>query len=267
MAITKHKGIVYTRTDIGEPAFKLDIWDNGSATAKPVVLFAHGGGWFGGARDENNLTTLATAIANHGFAWVSFDYGLTPTFAMPAMVRHAFGALRWCRANAAAYHFDPDNIAVSGSSAGSIMAAQMAGMWDSPNMPGNFGRNTDESNEPQALLAISGAVYDPNLLDLSTDTKACLTTAFGCGPFPDNGSLALYLPQHHFKPTTPPALVIHAANDQYMPVAHATGLTAAINNAGGDATLIVNADMTHGPENANVQLAAIFSFLDAAFAA
>jgi len=53
-----------------------------------------------------------------GYAVVAINYRLSGEARFPALVHDAKAAVRWIRANAQRYHFDPDRIAAWGGSAG-----------------------------------------------------------------------------------------------------------------------------------------------------
>jgi acetyl esterase/lipase len=117
-----------TRVVSGQPfgthGQKLDIWSNGEAKNKPVLVFFYGGGWVKGDRDSYGWA--ARAYAAKGFAVVVPDYRKVPNVAYPAFVEDAADAVRWTRANIARYGGDPDRIAIAGHSAGAYAVAMLA---------------------------------------------------------------------------------------------------------------------------------------------
>jgi acetyl esterase/lipase len=66
-----------------------------------------------------------------GYAVVAVNYRLSWEAIFPALVHDAKAAVRWIRANAGQYHFDPNWIAAWGGSAGgylSVMLGTSAGI-------------------------------------------------------------------------------------------------------------------------------------------
>lgn len=51
--------------------------DTDNRTARPVVVFVHGGGFIKGGKRMGNNPHLCRALAQRGFAVVSIDYRLT----------------------------------------------------------------------------------------------------------------------------------------------------------------------------------------------
>lgn len=87
----------------------------------PVILFFHGGGFFGGTLDtvENpckRLAEQANALV------VSVDYRLAPEHPFPAGLQDCFAAVEWAYTQAEALHVDRNQIAVAGDSAGGNLA-------------------------------------------------------------------------------------------------------------------------------------------------
>ncbi|MEW6741728.1 MAG: alpha/beta hydrolase fold domain-containing protein [Planctomycetota bacterium] len=92
----------------------------------PVVVWIHGGAWLGG--DKSN--TPALFLTEHGFAVASINYRLSWQSIWPAQIHDCKGAVRWLRANAAAYDLDPDRFGAWGSSAGGHLTAHLAATGD-----------------------------------------------------------------------------------------------------------------------------------------
>ena len=77
------------------------------------------------------MRPLFEPLANAGFAWFSIDYRLAPEFRFPQPVDDLNSAIRWLKANAAAYHVDVSKIAIIGESAGGFLV-NYAGTHETP---------------------------------------------------------------------------------------------------------------------------------------
>lgn len=158
-----------------EQALTLDLYEpaGDDAAARPVIIWAHGGGFTGGAKDEAFVVALATGFAQRGYVTASISYRIrppgtpgSPTFldlvvgslagSLPDAMHDAQhdmqAAVRWIRANAETLRVDPDRIVVAGFSAGANMALETAFNPEDPGDSGNEGRPSDVS----AAVSISG---------------------------------------------------------------------------------------------------------------
>lgn len=119
-------------------SLKLDRYEptGDTATARPVVVWVHGGSFKYGNKTSAELVDQANELTKKGYVNVSIDYRLSPqgcAAAAPSYecvnaiidAKHdAQAAVRYLKANAAALKIDPNRIAIDGSSAGAITALQ-----------------------------------------------------------------------------------------------------------------------------------------------
>jgi hypothetical protein len=107
---------------------KLDAWApaNDTATKRPAIVWAFGGGFVGGNRQQ--MYNYAQDSARRGYVGISIDYRLLQQpitdinhGIIPAYL-DTIAAGEWVKANAARYGIDPDAISVGGVSAGAMNA-------------------------------------------------------------------------------------------------------------------------------------------------
>lgn len=91
----------------------------------PLMLFAHGGGWFRCTIDHYDGPCRALAEAT-GCVVASVDYRLAPEARFPLPLEDVHTALVWATDNAAALGIDADRVIVAGDSAGGNLAAAIA---------------------------------------------------------------------------------------------------------------------------------------------
>lgn len=115
----------------------LDFWQAPSHQPTPVLFYIHGGGWVAGDKgDPTAQPNLGVDIARYlaaGISIVSIRYRRVQD-AMLAGVKYpvewpmhdAARALQFVRSQAAAWHIDPQRIAVSGASAGACTSLWLA---------------------------------------------------------------------------------------------------------------------------------------------
>lgn len=116
--------IAYANTS---PAQKLDIyWPEEGNGPFPIIVSIHGGAFMGGDKRDVQVTPMLEAL-KHSYCVVGVNYRMSGEAKFPALVQDVKAAIRWIRANAENYLFDPDKIATWGGSAGGYLSL-MAGV-------------------------------------------------------------------------------------------------------------------------------------------
>ena len=142
------------------------------SAATPVVILIHGGGYSasGPGRTQSYIVTLANQLAARGFQALSIDYRLrasadrnTYALQLPALrdaAADALEAVKFVRANAVAYGWDPNAIFVLGGSAGGRIAAWLAvrESGDQGGLPTNDPKST--TSPASSVTSDASAVYD-----------------------------------------------------------------------------------------------------------
>lgn len=132
--VAVERGLVY-RTD---PQLRLDLYEpaGDTASARPAVVWVHGGGFAGGDR-STSVTPFPLELAKSGYVVVSIDYrqaAPSPCVAMAHLsdpcrtalaeaADDADAAVRWLHAHAGDYRIDGTRVAIAGESAGGLTAA------------------------------------------------------------------------------------------------------------------------------------------------
>jgi acetyl esterase/lipase len=117
--------------------------DTTAKSAKPVVVFIHGGGFAGGAKHAPGspfFDNVGLWSAANGFVGVTINYRLAPQFPYPAGVEDLTRLVTWLKANIKAKGGDPKKIFLWGHSAGAAHAgdyiAAMANKGKDPGIAG-----------------------------------------------------------------------------------------------------------------------------------
>ena len=112
--------LVKVRQDVAygtEPRQKLDVYMPAkSAGPLPVILFAHGGGWQRG--NKNQHIEKAEQFAKNGVVFVCTNYRLAPSVVHPKQIQDIASAFAWIKTHAGEIGADPNRIYVMGHSAG-----------------------------------------------------------------------------------------------------------------------------------------------------
>jgi len=132
-------------------------------TKRPAIVWIHGGGFSSGNKTSGEIVDEATTFAQKGYVNVSIDYRLEPggcsaggftescIVAIQEATEDGQTAVKWLRSHAGDYGVDPTRIAVAGTSAGAITAAEV-GYLTSENPAAGV----------RAAVALSGAhIFSP----------------------------------------------------------------------------------------------------------
>lgn len=134
------------------PSQKLDIyWPEDGDGPFPVIVSIHGGAFMGGDKRDVQITSMLKGL-ERGYCVVGVNYRMSGEAKFPALVHDIKAAVRWIRANAEHYLFDPNRIAVWGGSAGgyqALMAGVSAGI---PELDDLSLGNPDQPSHVQAVV-------------------------------------------------------------------------------------------------------------------
>lgn len=145
-------GIIEGEQD--EDCLNLNIWTPavGDGTARPVLVWIHGGGFTGGS-GASGLYKGAALARRGDVVVVTINYRLGALGFLVAGGRGNWGlldqvaALAWVRSNIEAFGGDPTNVTIFGESAGSMSVADLLAM---PAADGLFAKAIAQSGPPNA---------------------------------------------------------------------------------------------------------------------
>mgnify|MGYP005622994455 FL=1 len=215
----------------------------------PTVVLIHGGGWRSG--NPYCFTWHAHRLAKQGFAALTIRYRLSQEAPFPACLEDAKCAVRWVRAKARTYGFDPTRVAVLGQSAGAHLAALVATTAGKPGLEGNGGHQAF-SSAVQAAILING-VYDfrhfweDDSLRKFRTIRMCVPELIG-KPFAEAGHLYdRASPLRHVSGGAPPCLLLHSRPDDVVPFTESVTFSDTLKQAGAQPPrLVLSDDGRHG---------------------
>ena len=223
----------------GHERQKLDLYlpEKVAPAALPVIVWIHGGGWQAGSKDN----CPAAAFATQGYAVASINYRLSQHAQFPAQIEDCKAAIRWLRANAAKYHFDPDHIGVWGASAGGHLVALLGTTGDMKKW--DVGDNLNQSSRVQAVVDFFGPT---DFRTIKGGAESPVSKLLG-GPIADNKEKAAQAsPITYVAKGDPPFLIMHGDMDPTVAVSQSEKLAEALKKAGDDVTLKVLPGAKHG---------------------
>ncbi len=92
----------------------------------PLLILVHGGGFVSNDCESRQAQFMYRYFREQGYACATINYRLADEAAYPAALEDVKAAIRFLRAHADTYGYDPDRFAVWGESAGGWLAAMAA---------------------------------------------------------------------------------------------------------------------------------------------
>jgi|GEM_PF-865922 acetyl esterase/lipase len=212
----------------------------------PLVIWVHGGGWRSGSKDQS----IAPAALGEDYAIASVEYRLSDVARFPAQIHDVKAAVRWLRAHATEYGFDPQRFGAWGSSAGGHLVALLGVSCGSEELEGTVGDHLEVSSCVQAVCDFYGPTGFSSLMEqrgLGAARRPMAEDLLLGGAVEDLAVLAeLASPITHVSSNSPPFLIMHGSDDGVVPVEQSIVFDAALQAAGIDSALIVIDGAGHG---------------------
>ena len=196
----------------------------------PVIVSIHGGAFMGCDKADLQVLPMLEGLKRH-YAVVAVNYRLSWEAIFPASVHDVKAAVRWIRANAQRYHFDPDRIAAWGGSAGAYLSAMLGTSAGVPELEDLSLGNPKQSSHVQAVvawfgptgflkmdeqLAERGLPPEPGTEHSGANSPESLLLGRQITEIPDRVKAAN--PETYISPTAPPFFLQHGRMDPVVPV-------------------------------------------------
>lgn len=199
---------IEANTTINDLLMDIYMPDGDTNILRPVIVFAHSGGFIAGNKNHDDMVALCELYAKKGYVTVSIDYrqgfhivGNINMHAIRAVYRglqDGKTAVRFLRANATTYGIDPTKVYFVGSSAGAFIGLHsiyMDELNEKPSQAGeltytnitfpfahtapdlgdyDIGDNLSFKGEPDALVSLWGAVENTTLIKVEDDESVFL---------------------------------------------------------------------------------------------
>jgi acetyl esterase/lipase len=229
----------------GNPHQRLDVYMPAAPhhEALPLVVFVHGGGWSGGDKNEFVVMVLRL-VATGDFAGASIDYRLTDEGPHPLQIHDVKGAIRWLRAHAAKYGFDPARVALVGLSAGGHLASLVGTSAGVAALEGDVGGNLTESSRVACVVNFCGpsdflAFKEQSSRVDAEDPGSIIGKLLGGRPKDRLDVATAASPITYVTPDDAAFLHIHGSKDDVVPIEQSRAFDRALDAAGVSSTLIV----------------------------
>jgi acetyl esterase/lipase len=257
---------------------KAEVYPAGKASAKPAVMWIHGGALMGGSRRAIG-TPMLFDLHQAGYLVVSIDYRLAPTTKLPQIIEDLRDAWRWLRTDAATrFSIDPNRIAVAGSSAGGYLTL-MSGFCLNPRpralvsyygygdidgpwltQPSQFYRQQPLVEKEKAVAAVGTAIIsEPPSGDRGSFYLMCRQQGIwpqevsGHDPQKEPRWFDPYCPIRNVTRAYPPTLLIHGTADTDVPYDESVQMDAKLTQVGVEHEFFTVPGAGHGLSGARAE--------------
>lgn len=242
---------------------KLDIFLPKSGKAPyPVVVTIYGSAWFSNSSKAACFNDgLGQTLLQNGFAVVSINHRSSRDAIWPAQIHDVKAAIRFIRANAAAFSIDASWLGVTGFSSGGHLST-MAGVSSNAksatinglaiDLEGNLGKFTKESSHVDAVVDWFGPT-DFLIMDACgssfshNEAKSPESSVIGGAIQENKDKVALANPMNYVSKTTPPFLIFHGTKDPLVPPCESQQLFEKLQKEGVKSQLVLVEGGGHGP--------------------
>lgn len=234
----------------------------------PVLIIFHGSGV-----SKTDYRGMAKYFAEQGYAVVA------PNYRVRNMAEDALCVLAWVQANADAYPFDLDRVAVFGHSLGAVPTTLMATVDDSAELLGDCPHPAPDQIDVQAAATFGGFFGDITMCGDDSDCLRSYTGFMGADSAEltaildlittvpphewhtldtltdDQHAILAKLPLYWLDATDPPFLIIHRDQDVTVDSTVADSFAANYVAAGAQPTVLLLPGLSHNdPMNAHTDV-------------
>lgn len=238
------------------PNQKLDIYLPPEGDGPfPTIIFVHGGAFILGDKQDTQFLQAIDGI-KRGYAVVSVEYRLGGEAKYPAALFDVKAAVRFLRANAAAYKLDGGRFALCGDSAGGHYVVMAAATQGNPAFEDLSMGNESYSGAVQAVASRFG-VYDFAVESKMSKEDPPTADPFFCdieklllGAYSEDisGLIRFTNPLNFISKEFPPIFLEHGTADIVVPVIHSYQLEEKVRTVCGNGRveMVIREGYNHG---------------------
>ncbi|HBU60605.1 MAG TPA: alpha/beta hydrolase [Verrucomicrobiales bacterium] len=231
---------------VNNQGLKLDLYQPKKPKSSPLVVWIHGGGWRKGTKERCYIDWLP----EHGYTVASISYRYSSVAKFPAQIHDCKGAVRWLRANAEKYGYNPKKIFIAGSSAGGHLTALMATTSENKELEGAVGGNLKFSSVIQGAIVYYGAT-DFILRSKTQPSRAnakgsVVYDLLGGGAHEKIKAAKLASACYHVSKDDAPLLIFHGSKDKTVLIDQSEAIKEKYDKAGLPAQLHIVEGAGHG---------------------
>ena len=232
-----------TYGNVSGVALKMDIhYPEVADKPVPAVIYVHGGGWVSGDKAEGAGARIIPEMVFRGYLEAAINYRLAPEYKFPAQIEDVKCAVRYLRANAAAYGIDATRIGAFGGSAGGHLVALLGTSDPGSGLEGSRGYG-DQSSRVQAVADLYGPADLAAMFDAIRGVM--LPLVFGTTDL-NSEIVSNASPVTHVTSDDPPFLILHGDKDILVPLSQSEVLYDRLVAAQVPVTMVVVQNGAHG---------------------
>jgi len=217
------------------------------------VIFIVSGGWF--SSHEGINPDLAKPFNDRGITVFEVVHGSQPRYHIDEIAVQLKRAIKFIRANAHTYGIEPNEIGVTGASAGGHLSLLLAGAVDKgdPNAADPINRVGSEVQSVVAFFPPTDFLNwgKPDYQPFDVPVMQIFIPAFGIkkdATKDDIKKLAVLLsPITYVTPQFPPTLIFHGDKDPLVPIQQSQTMDAALAKAGVQHLFVTVPGLGHDP--------------------
>jgi len=261
---TREKDLIYGRK-FGM-ALTLDRFAPvGASNGRGVVLVVSGG-WFSAAESITGLAPMVNRLCKRGYTVLAVVHGSQPRFTIPEAIEDMHLATRYIRHRAKDWKIDPDQLGITGASAGGHLSLMMGGV----HKPGDPKASDPVLRQPSGVQAVACFFPPTDFMNWGEKGRKQLgrgSTAipgitapfrfveFRAGPREFHEVTKMeqveeigkqVSPITHVGPQTAPAMIIHGDADLLVPIQQADLFEEAMKKAERPVKVIRKPGAAHG---------------------
>ena len=232
----------YHTLDVYIPKVKKDAY--------PVVVHIYGSAWYSNSsKGVADLGTIVQALLDAGYAVVTPNHRASSDAKFPAQIQDIKAVIRWIRANADEYGFDPTFVASCGCSSGGHLASLAATSGGVTRLEGTVGSNLEYSSRVQAACDWFGPI---NMFTMNCGEPR----KWGGTPEEDlighayapefEAEMKAVSPLTYLDKNDPPVIVFHGLADNVVPNCQGIEFYDALTNAGVKTEIHLQPEGGHG---------------------
>jgi acetyl esterase/lipase len=221
----------YTFKTVGTNELKADVHRPAGDTARPVIVFIHGGALLMGSRTITpRAGSLLEAMLNAGYVVVSIDYRLAPQVKLPAIIEDVVDACAWVRKEGPKrFGMKSDELFVMGESAGGYLTLMsgwrvqprpraLVSFWGYGDIAGSWYSKPDAFYRQRQLVTKEETEKSGALLYLYCRQQGLWPKVLtGHDPETEPRAFDPFCPVRNVTPEYPPAMLIHGTKDTDVP--------------------------------------------------